>query len=126
MLNASSIPRGFQLSITGRNALEQAIVNNWVVLYDNDCGIFPVVTEGMVAGWTVFVSENPVSHLDASLSHHRILTLCVCVCCWYSRTSVIRLQRFVLLQLRRQRCFLRSPHRSANSLLAQVLAWDLL
>jgi len=56
MLNASSIPRGFQLSITGRNAVEQTIVNDWAVLYDNDCGIFPVVTEGMVAGWTIFVS----------------------------------------------------------------------
>jgi hypothetical protein len=66
MLNASSIPRGFQLSLTGRNALEQNIVNNWVVLYDNDCGIFPVVTEGMVAGWTVFVSEKPVSRLNTS------------------------------------------------------------
>jgi hypothetical protein len=74
MLNSSSIPRGFQLSLTGRNAIEQNIVNNWVVLYDNDCGIFPVVTEGMVAGWTVFVSEMSVSQLKAYLSHHQILT----------------------------------------------------
>jgi hypothetical protein len=79
MLNASSIPRGFQLSITGRNAMEQTIVNNWLVTYDNDCGIFPVVTEGMVAGWTVFVSEMSASQLKAYLSHHRILTLCICV-----------------------------------------------
>jgi hypothetical protein len=68
--NASSIPHGFQLSLTGRNAIEQNIVNNWVVLYDNDCGIFPVVSLGMVAGWTVFVSENPVSRLDTPLFHH--------------------------------------------------------
>jgi hypothetical protein len=81
MLNASSIPRGFQLSITGRNALEETIVNNWVVLYDNNCGIFPVVTEGMIAGWTVFVSENAVSRLITPLYHDRILILCVCVCC---------------------------------------------
>jgi hypothetical protein len=67
MLNVSSIPRGFQLTITGRNAIEQTIVNNWVVLYDNDCGIFPIVSVGMVAGWTVFVSENPVSRLDTPI-----------------------------------------------------------
>jgi hypothetical protein len=77
MLNSSSIPRGFQLSLTGRNAIEQNIVNNWVVLYDNDCGIFPVVTEGMVAGWTVFVSEMSASQLKAYLCHYRILTLCI-------------------------------------------------
>jgi hypothetical protein len=70
MLNASSIPRGFQLTITARNAIEQTIVNNWVVLYDNDCGIFPIVSVGMVAGWTVFVSENPVSPVDTPLFHH--------------------------------------------------------
>jgi hypothetical protein len=55
-LNASSIPRGFQLSITGRNKIDENIVNTWLIVYNNDCGIFPILFEGEHIGWTVFVS----------------------------------------------------------------------
>jgi hypothetical protein len=52
MLNASSSLVAFKLSLTGRN-IEQNIVNNWVVLYDNDCGTSSCNRRNGL-GWTVF------------------------------------------------------------------------
>lgn len=54
-LNPTSLPRGLQLVITGLNTNEETVVNTYIILYDNDCGIFPVLTEGQTAGWTIFV-----------------------------------------------------------------------
>jgi hypothetical protein len=53
--NASSIPRGIQLDITGRNAFDQQVVNTWAILYSNDCGIFPILFEGEFIGVTIIV-----------------------------------------------------------------------
>jgi hypothetical protein len=55
VLNASSLPRGFQVIMTGVNDFDEFIRNTWIVLYDNDCGIFPIVIEGQQDGWTVLV-----------------------------------------------------------------------
>ena len=56
MLTPETLPRGIQLVFTGTNASDQAIVNTFIILYTNDCGIYPVLQKGQVAGWTVFVS----------------------------------------------------------------------
>ncbi len=55
-INPVTLPRGFQVSIVGNNAEGQPIINTWGILYDNDCGIFPLLTEGQTIGWTIFVS----------------------------------------------------------------------
>jgi hypothetical protein len=50
------VPRALQMTITGRNAEEQDLVNFWIIIFDNSCGIYPVVLEGEQIGWTIFVS----------------------------------------------------------------------
>lgn len=48
-----NIPGGLQIDIVGINALEQPITNVWIILFDNDCGIFPVLEKGDQIGWTI-------------------------------------------------------------------------
>jgi hypothetical protein len=48
------VPSGLQLSIIGRNQDEEEILNYWLIVYDNDCGIWPLLEEGQKIGWTVF------------------------------------------------------------------------
>jgi hypothetical protein len=56
-LDAISLPRGLQLMITGLNINELTVVNTYFIVYTNDCGIFPVLTEDQTIGWTIFVSR---------------------------------------------------------------------
>jgi len=55
-----TLPRGLQMSVTGENAAGVTIINTWVILYQNDCTTFPVLTDGNQIGWTVFVSAPTV------------------------------------------------------------------
>lgn len=57
--NVASLPRGLQLVMTGLNSKENSTVQTWIITYTNDCGIFPLLTEGESAGWTIFVSAPP-------------------------------------------------------------------
>jgi hypothetical protein len=57
-LTSTSLPGGYQLSITGLNDQEQVVLQTYFIRYTNDCGIFPVLVEGQTAGWTIFVSVN--------------------------------------------------------------------
>lgn len=50
------LPRGLLVAVTGENADGKELVNTWVLLYTNDCDIYPVINNGMQIGWTVFVS----------------------------------------------------------------------
>ena len=59
LVNSVSLPRGIQVSINGNNALNQPLLNTWGILYNNDCGIFPLLTVGQNIGWSVFVSQAP-------------------------------------------------------------------
>ena len=54
--DVDALPRGLQLVITGLNNKEQATVQTYIITYFNDCGIFPILTEGQHIGWTIFVS----------------------------------------------------------------------
>ena len=66
-LNPLSLPRGLQLVITGLNSNEETVVNTYIILYTNDCGIFPILTEGQTYGWTIFVrarNRNALSLLQ--------------------------------------------------------------
>jgi hypothetical protein len=54
--DVASLPRGLQLVITGLNNKEQSTIQTYIITYFNDCGIFPILTEGQHIGWTIFVS----------------------------------------------------------------------
>lgn len=58
LLNDTSIPKGIQVFLTGRNAEEQDLVNFWAIVYDNDCGVFPLLEVDQKVGWTIFVSAT--------------------------------------------------------------------
>jgi hypothetical protein len=76
-LNATSIPSAIQLFLSGRNAAEQDLVNFYAIVYDNDCGVWPLLEEGDRAGWTVFVSTPayvPGTPSENNLHSH---------CCFY-------------------------------------------
>lgn len=72
-LDPADIPRGFQLSMAGRNSNEEDLVNFWLIIYDNNCGVFPVVLEGQQIGWTIFVSLHGTSYI--ANYHNYLLTI---------------------------------------------------
>jgi hypothetical protein len=51
-----SLPHGIQMVLRGRNALDQYIDNTWIILFDNLCGLDPVLFDGDRAGWSIMVS----------------------------------------------------------------------
>lgn len=53
-ITPETLPAGLQMDITGRNQNEEEILLYWLIIYDNDCGIWPLLTEGQKIGWTVF------------------------------------------------------------------------
>jgi len=63
-ITPNDVPRGIQLSMAGRNAEEQDLVNFWLILYDNNCGFYPVLVEGQQIGWTGMVCILFLFHRD--------------------------------------------------------------
>ena len=66
-INGTNLPLGFQVSVIGNNALNQPIVNTYGIIYDGNCGVFPLLEEGETIGWTEFVShpniyKDPLAH----------------------------------------------------------------
>lgn len=57
-LDPENVPAGFQMVLIGRNAQDQFIGNTWIILYSNECGVFPVLREGQRGGWTVLVRRT--------------------------------------------------------------------
>ena len=55
-VNSTTLPKGLQLSVYGRNIEEQDILNFWIILFTNECGLFPVLDPGEQIGWTDLVS----------------------------------------------------------------------
>lgn len=49
------LPKGFQMNVQGVNALDQAIQNIWIITFTNECGVFPIFTEGEQIGWTKLI-----------------------------------------------------------------------
>jgi hypothetical protein len=71
-LKPDMIPGGIQLGIVGVNKLEEPITNVWIILFDNACGIFPVLEVGDQIGWTILVrtlnvEEQCAAFLDFNL-----------------------------------------------------------
>jgi hypothetical protein len=54
----NTLPRAFQMVLRGFNAVDQPLQLTWVITYNNDCGIFPILFEGQTQGWSVFVSSR--------------------------------------------------------------------
>lgn len=51
-----NIPRGLQVQIYGVNAADEPLLNNYVVLFNQTCSVYPILTSGKQIGWTVYVS----------------------------------------------------------------------
>jgi hypothetical protein len=75
-VTAENIPRGFRVTITGLNAVEATLTNQWIVVYESTCDVFPIVTAGQQIGWSVFGSSPPYSLLTTG-SHGKVLTVCI-------------------------------------------------
>lgn len=56
IINNTTLPKGFQVFITGVNSDEETLVNQFAISYANDCGIFPLLEVGDRIGWIEFVS----------------------------------------------------------------------
>jgi hypothetical protein len=67
-ITPDKVPSGLQLTITGSNQKEEEVLNYWLIVYDNDCGIWPLLEEGQKIGWTVFSGLSNPSPLLCSAS----------------------------------------------------------
>jgi hypothetical protein len=56
VVDPEDIPRAIQINIVGVNAVEQPIINVYLITFTNNCGAYPVLFDGQSAGWTRFVS----------------------------------------------------------------------
>jgi hypothetical protein len=54
-VDSISLPAGLQVELTGSNAGGELLKNIYVILFNQNCSIYPVLTDGMQIGWTVFV-----------------------------------------------------------------------
>lgn len=57
LADVTARPRGVQATIIGVDANGVEILNKWVLLFSNDCSIYPVISIGQQIGWTKFVSN---------------------------------------------------------------------
>lgn len=55
-ITPETIPRAFQITIQALNSLEEPLTQTIAIEYSNNCGIFPLLTEGQQIGWAIFVS----------------------------------------------------------------------
>jgi hypothetical protein len=56
--NIASLPRGLMVLISAENSKKQMTVQTNIIVYTNDCLVFPILTEGQKQGWTIFVSTG--------------------------------------------------------------------
>jgi hypothetical protein len=54
-------PQGIKMIITGTNLDGVELVNTWLILFTNDCAIYPVLTSGTQIGWTKLVRKLTIS-----------------------------------------------------------------
>lgn len=57
-INSTTLPRSLSVTITGKNAAGQPLLNTWGIEYSNDCTSYPILNSGQKIGWTVFVSHS--------------------------------------------------------------------
>lgn len=110
-IDAATIPRGFQVFITGINSDEDPLVNQWAITYSNDCGIFPLLEIGDLIGWTNFVSRSILkrasvlitNNIELNISYIYLIFLTLfTINVSYRRISGSRLKSFVQLPAQTQ------------------------
>jgi len=73
-LTIDFFPEALQLNIVATNALDQALLQVWVIRFTNECGIFPLLSIGEQMGWTTIVSVRDFA-LDLLRRFKLLLTL---------------------------------------------------
>lgn len=58
LLTSDTLPAALQLNMVGINQLFEPITNVWIILFDNNCGFYPILDRGDNIGWTTLVSKN--------------------------------------------------------------------
>jgi hypothetical protein len=53
--DTGSYPKGLQMVLKGFNAAGQEMSNFWLVLFSNECTVYPVLEQGQRNGWAIFV-----------------------------------------------------------------------
>ena len=53
---AGQIPRVLQVTLQGFNAAGDDLTQSYVIVYTNECSVYPVLTAGSTIGWTSLVS----------------------------------------------------------------------
>lgn len=56
MLNETFYPKGLQLSIVGNNVLGETLFFAGLIVFETDCGQYPLIEVGSSVGWITFVS----------------------------------------------------------------------
>ena len=51
-------PKILQVTLRGKNAAGEELLNLWLIEFTNQCNVWPVLTPGMQAGWMVMVRWN--------------------------------------------------------------------
>lgn len=63
-----TIPNVLQVKITGSNADNEEIINNFVIIFTNDCTIYPVLDADSTIGWVSLVGHQHYAPCQLSLS----------------------------------------------------------
>lgn len=56
MLNETVYPKALQISIVGNNVLGETLFFAGLIVYDTECGQYPLIEVGSSIGWITFVS----------------------------------------------------------------------
>ena len=68
-----NIPKKIQLFIYGQNKDGEELINIYIITFTNDCGAFPVLSDGQSVGWTRFVSIFYIAK-EYGLSYHVLIS----------------------------------------------------
>lgn len=67
-INETFYPKALQVSIVGSNVLGETLFFAGLIVYDTECGQFPLIEEGSSVGWIAFVSTLSKNFPEVVLS----------------------------------------------------------
>jgi hypothetical protein len=83
-LNETFYPKGLQISIVGNNVLGETLFFAGLIVFDTECGQYPVIEVGSSIGWITFVSAWNIdtrvvtNDFDVSfVAHINKIALCI-------------------------------------------------
>lgn len=59
-ITTSSLPKGLIVILKGQNAAGVQINNSYAIVFTTNCTTYPVLTDGLQIGWTVYVSTSTI------------------------------------------------------------------